>query len=357
MGGASPLYVRLCGYLLTMNPSDLTTWLPDLAREHGLADVGVARVAPMDPQPLQTWLEQGYGAGMTYLQRHLPLRADLTRVLPGARSVICALVPYAGPDARDAAVGAVACFARGPDYHDIVRDRLQQLWAEIARRYPEALGRVFVDSGPLPERELARRAGLGRLGWNSCLISPLWGSRLVLGEILTTLPLVPTPPLEGGCAGCGACVRACPAGALVRPGVVDARRCIAYLTIEHAGAIPPPLRPLIGTRLFGCDTCQDVCPHNRDLPAAPHPLPHDPALCRLDPVELLSLPAEDFQRRFRRTPLHRARRAGLLRNACIVLGNAPDPRAFPLLRQAALDPDPVISAHAVWAVEREKGEG
>jgi epoxyqueuosine reductase len=314
----------------------------------------------MDPAPFRAWLAAGYAAEMAYLERHLPLRADLRAVLPGARSAICVALPYPGPQPGEAAIGAVAKYARGADYHDVVRERLTLLWDELRREHPAAEGRVFVDSGPLPERELARRAGLGWVGKNSCLIHPELGSRFVLGEILTTLALEPTAPITGSCGACRRCLDACPTGALVTPGTVDARRCLSYLTIEHKGPIPRELRPALGTRLFGCDACQDACPHNRVCDIIDSPLAPAADLLAPDLPALLQTSPEEFSRRFRGTALQRAKRRGVLRNACVALGNLGDQANIPALAQALQDREPLVRDHAAWALGRlgeRKGGG
>ena len=330
----------------------ITSLISEHAHELGFPAVGVAAVEPMDPAPLRAWLAAGYGAEMAYLHRHLPLRADLTAVLPGARSVICVALPYAGPVNGETAVGAVACYARGEDYHRVVAERLQQLWVRIQAMVPDAVGRIFVDSGPLPERELARRAGVGWVGRHSCLISPLLGSRFVLGEILTTLALPASTPLEGSCGDCRRCRDACPTGALQETGMVDARRCLSYLTIEHRGAIPRALRPLLGTRLFGCDACQHACPHNQQLGDISTPLIPRAELIAPDLPTLLALSPAEFAQGFRHTALQRAKRVGLLRNACVALGNLGDPAHHTVLAAALRDPEPLIRAHAAWAQGR-----
>jgi epoxyqueuosine reductase len=326
------------------------------ARAHGFVAVGVALVRPMDPSPLVDWLDAGHGAEMTFLRRHAPLRADLAQVMPGARSVICVAMPYPEPEGHGLPEGLVARYARGRDYHDVLRERLHALWDDLGI---DAEGRIFVDSGPLPERELARRAGVGWVGKNACLIVPGIGSRVVLGEILTTADLPPTALVAGDCGDCRRCLAACPTAALVAPGVVDARRCLSYLTIEQRGPIPEDLRPLMGTHLFGCDACQDACPHNS--PATPLSSGRGAggegrAGARNDTTPsltpLLALTEETFRARFRNTPILRAKCAGLLRNACIVLGNLGDPAAIPALTRAANDPDPLVREHAAWALER-----
>lgn len=338
--------------VIFMEQQSLCTFISTRAFELGFAAVGFAVVEPMDPSPLRTWLEAGYGAEMHFLRRHLPLRADLTAVLPGARSVICGAMPYAGPAPGESLLGAVACYARGEDYHRVVTERLRWLWAEIKAMVPAAEGRVFVDSGPLPERELARRAGLGWVGRHSCLLHPQLGSRFVLGEILTTLALPPSTPLAGDCGSCRRCLDACPTGALREPGVVDARRCLSYLSIEHHGALPREVRPQLGTRLFGCDACQDACPYNQHLPVYSTPLAPRAEQLACDLPTLLALSVEEFAARFRHSPLKRAKRTGLLRNACVALGNLAAPMHREALRAALHDDEPVIRAHAAWALGR-----
>ncbi|HEY3416136.1 MAG TPA: tRNA epoxyqueuosine(34) reductase QueG [Armatimonadota bacterium] len=313
-------------------------------KELGFAAAGVAAVEPMDPAPLRDWLAAGYGAEMGYLQRHLPVRGKLDAVLPGARSVICVALPYGGLQRGEPPAGAVAGYAQGADYHDVVHGLLKRVWEEIHFRHPEATGRIFVDGGPLPERELARRAGLGWVGKHGCLIAPGLGSQFVLGEILTTLPLEPTSPLEGSCGDCRSCLQACPTGALVAPGIIDARRCLSYLTIEHKGPIPLDIRPLLGGRVFGCDTCQAACPHN-------HGVGEDVAPLILDLPAVLAITEEEFRQRFRGTALYRTKRRGLLRNACVALGNLRDPSAIPALQAALHDAEELVRSHATWAFE------
>ncbi len=335
----------------SVNSEEETSWILRRAMELGFSAVGVAAVTPMDATPLRSWLRHGYAAEMSYLARHLPLRADLCAVLPGVRSAICVALAYPGDRAEESSIGWVARYARGKDYHAVIGTLLRQLWGELHALYPAGEGRVFVDAGPLPERELARRAGLGWVGKNSCLIHPHLGSRFVLGEILTTLELTPSPPLTGSCGDCCRCLTACPTGALVAPGIVDARRCLSYLTIEHTGPLARELRPLLGTRLFGCDNCQDVCPWNQrtctsDLlqPAAD--------LLAPDLGQLLLMSPGEFAHRFRETAFARAKRRGVLRNACVVLGNIADSAAAPVLLHALQDVEPLVRGHAAWALGR-----
>lgn len=333
-----------------MDGTPLTAWALARAREIGFAAAGVAAVEPIDAAPLRAWLDAGFGAEMDYLVRHLPLRADLTRVLPGAKAAICVALPYPGPATDESQVGYVARYARGADYHDVIREMLERLWRELHALAPAAQGRCFVDGGPLPERELARRAGIGWPGAHSCLIADGMGTRFLLGEILTTLPLTPSAPAQGSCGSCYRCIAACPTGAIVRPGIVDARRCLSYLLIEQTGAIPRSFRPLVGTRLFGCDTCQDACPHNRgvgELPTRLHPAAD---LLAPDLLTLLRMSPAAFNERFRGTTLARLKMRGLQRNACVALGNLGDAAAIPALRWALRETEPLVRGHAAWAL-------
>jgi epoxyqueuosine reductase len=221
------------------------------------------------------------------------------------------------------------------------------------RESPGCVAFGVTDTAPLLERDFARRAGLGWVGKNTMLINKDRGSFFFLGALLTDLDLRADPPHESShCGTCTACLDACPTGAFPEPGVLDARRCISYLTIELRSPVPEDLREGIGNWLFGCDVCQDVCPWNRHAAPGPVPFPADPSLATLDPVELLSLSDAEFRRRFRGTSFFRARRSGLLRNAAIVLGNVGDERALPALEKAAADPDEVVRDAARWAIGR-----
>jgi epoxyqueuosine reductase len=236
----------------------------------------------------------------------------------------------------------IARYARGPDYHDIIRDRLKRLLAWLREQEPGCRGRGVVDTAPLLERDFARRAGLGWVGKNTMLINKHRGSYFFLGALLTDLALRPDPPHAAShCGTCTACLDACPTQAFAGPGWLDARRCISYLTIELRGSVPGDLRPGVGDWLFGCDVCQQVCPWNRRDDTEP---------TAVDPAELLGLSEEGFRARFSGTALTRAGRAGLLRNAALVLGNVGDERSLPALERAAADPDPLIRDAAAWAM-------
>jgi epoxyqueuosine reductase len=249
----------------------------------------------------------------------------------------------------------VARYARGRDYHDVIKPRL---WA-LVRFLEERCGRpvtarVFVDDGPCADRAVAQRAGLGFFGKNTNLLTRTHGSYVLLGAALTDVPLPPDPPAIGDCGSCTLCLDACPTGALPTPYELDSARCISYLTIEHRGSIPEELRPLVGEHLFGCDICQQVCPWNRLAASTAESgfAPEMGAGASLDPAAVLALDEVAYRQRFRGSPLKRAKRQGLRRNAAVVLGNGAGAAAEPTLRAALDDPDPVVREHAAWALAR-----
>ena len=265
---------------------------------------------------------------------------------------------YAGPRAPELPPlhGRVSRYAWGEDYHRWLLDRLESLVQRIADETGPFPYRCYVDTGPILERAWAQASGLGWTGKNTNLLHPQLGSLLFLGVALLGIDLPSTlSPQLPSCGDCTRCLDACPTGALVAPGVLDARRCVAYLTIEHRGAIPVALRPLLGDRVFGCDTCQDVCPWNHK-PLLAHADVAAPPTATLDLPELLTLSEADFRARFRHTPLWRATWRGLARNAAVVLGNRADPAARPALARAATaHPDAMMREHAAWALAQLKG--
>ncbi len=254
--------------------------------------------------------------------------------------------------------GRVAAYAAGPDYHRYIWDRLNQLAAWLEAEVPGCRTEAVADTAPLLERDFARRAGLGWVGKNTMLIHPRRGSFFFLGAVLTDLELATDDPfLTAHCGTCTACLDACPTQAFAEPFVLDATKCISYLTVELRSHVPVDLRVPMGNWLYGCDVCQDVCPwnHKRRRGGGREDvvgLPYDPEMAWLDPVELLGLDAAAFRERFKKTSLWRNRRPGLLRNAAIVLGNVGDTRALPALEKALADPEDVIREAARWAIER-----
>ncbi|MCZ2342773.1 MAG: tRNA epoxyqueuosine(34) reductase QueG [Bacteroidales bacterium] len=300
------------------------------------------------------WLDAGYAGTMSYLHRHRENRQHPRPIVPGVRSVLMLAFEYGQPhsDATPTAEphqGRVAAYARGPDYHRLIWDRQNELAAWLMAEVPGCRAFGVSDTAPLLERDFARRAGLGWFGKNTMLINKRRGSYFFLGGLLTDLELMPdSPHATQHCGTCTNCLDACPTGALLEPGMLDARKCISYLTIEYRGTIADADKSLVGDWLWGCDVCQEVCPWNREPHAGPFPT--DPALATLDPIALLRLTDAQFRQRFRGTVFFRGKRSGLLRNAAIVLGNCGDDRALPILSQAANDPDPVIAEAARWAV-------
>jgi epoxyqueuosine reductase len=306
----------------------------------------------------QHWLEQGYAGKMDYLHRNGPRRRHPSSILEGVRSVLMLGMEYGErgaekhslPTARHA---RVASYAAGPDYHLFVWDRLNTLSNWLMTEVPGSTAIGVADTAPLLERDFARRAGLGWVGKNTMLINTRRGSFFFLAALLTDLALEPDRPFETShCGTCTACLDACPTKAFPQPHVLDASRCISYLTIELRTEIPVELREPIGDWLFGCDICQDVCPWNRKESPGPVAFPRDPDLEWLDPVELLGLDADAFRLRFKKTAFFRSRRVGLLRNAAIVLGNTGDEQALPVLERSLADPEEVIREAARWAIER-----
>ncbi len=328
------------------------------ARELGFDDCRCTTAAPpASAAHFQTWLDAGKAGEMVWLARNSAKRKAPELVLPGAQSIITLAAAY-GPDAGETAkatpsgAGVVARYARHEDYHDVLAEKLRVLTAFVnALGGPETRSLWYVDTGPLLERDLAQRAGLGFLGKHTNLISRRLGNWIFLAEILTTLALPPDAAETNHCGHCTRCVSACPTQAITAPFQLDARRCISYLTIELKGAIPVELRPAIGNRIYGCDDCLAACPWNRF--AREGSLMKSVARGDLNTPDLLGLLALDetgFKARFAGTPLLRTKRRGVLRNVCVALGNTGGNEARPALEQAATDSEPLIAEHAKWAL-------
>jgi epoxyqueuosine reductase len=294
------------------------------------------------------WTAEGRAGEMQWLTREPDRRTDPAKVLPGARSIIVAGLNYWQPQPKGR--GRIARYALGEDYHHILLEKLETLAAEL--RETGAQAKVYVDTGPILEKPLAQRAGLGWQGKSTMLIHTKLGPWLLLGEIVTTLELEPDPPQRDHCGTCARCMSACPTGAITAPYQLDARRCIAYLTIELKGSIPEDLRPLIGDRVYGCDECLDVCPWNRFAQTTRETrfLARDEGQGRDQLHALLEISAAEFKRRFARSPILRVKRRGLLRNVCVVLGNIGTPDDLPALRRAEQHEEPLVREHAAWAI-------
>jgi epoxyqueuosine reductase len=339
----------------------VTSHLPEIADEARALGFPLVGASPLGPLPVgpffAAWLAEGRAGEMTYLARRTAMRLDPRHAMPWARSVIVLAFPYRPPppppaDWRATLRGRVAAYAAGGDYHKRLGGILRSLTDRLAARIPGARFLSYVDTGAVLEREWAVRAGIGWIGRNTLALHRAAGSYFFLAELFTDLALDPSPLPADHCGTCTRCVTACPTGALERGYTMDPRRCISYLTIEHRTAIPLALRPGLENWIFGCDLCQEVCPWNPGSAEAADDdelSPHLPSLLALD--------EDAFHARFAHSAVRRARRAGLLRNVAVALGNSQNPAAVPPLTGALHDPEPLVRAHAAWALGRIGGAG
>ena len=352
--------------------------LREEAARLGFSQIAIAGVDLADAEPrLQAWLDAGMHGDMDYMARHGMRRARPAELLPGTARVICARMDYlpaqCAPDWRvrewarlsDPQAAALSIYARGRDYHKVLRQRLQQLADFLAARVDPGVVRVFTDSAPVMEVALAARAGLGWRGKHTLLLNRDGGSMVFLGEIFVGVPLPVDPPIAPHCGSCARCIEVCPTQAIVAPYVVDARRCISYLTIEHGGPIPEALRPLLGNRIYGCDDCQLVCPWNRWA----HRAVLDDFTPRngLDAADLLALWAwneETFLARLEGSAIRRIGHARWRRNLAVALGNARRALAadhaaqagiVQALEQALPGAAPLVAEHVAWALAQPAG--
>jgi epoxyqueuosine reductase len=348
-----------------VTPDARSRQVKERALAAGFDLVGVAdATAPPQLAYFAEWIAQGFAGEMAYLTNQRERRSDLRTAFPWARSIVCVGVQYDTPHPYSTSApadrGWIARYAWGDDYHDVLKARLDGLAASLQDELGPFQARTYVDTGPIVERAYAAAAGLGAWGKNTCLLHPEHGSWFFLGELVTDLDLAPDAPRPDMCGSCTACLDACPTEALRAPYVLDATRCISYLTIEVKGAIPEEHRGGLGRQVFGCDICQDVCPWNRKRrrTAGPAFAPREGALAP-NLEDLAGLDAEAFRARFRGSPLKRAKRRGLLRNVAVALGNSGDPAHRPVLERLAADEDPLVREHALWALRQleNKKEG
>ena len=319
--------------------------------------VGIASLGPVETaEAYRNWIDRGFAGEMEYLVRGAEKRNDSRLPFPGSASAIVVGLNYGG---RSPA-GPVARYARGDDYHDVMGEKLRSLhqWLEAELGRP-INGKAYVDTGPLLERDLARRAGLGWHGKNTNLVNPKLGSFFFIGALLVDLQLESDTPFEADrCGSCTRCLDACPTDAFVEERVLDATRCISYLTIEQKGSIPIELREKLGSLLYGCDICQDVCPWNVRFSKAHNDPAFDPRAVIADSDAatlaraILAMDADEFRTHFKGSPMKRAKHRGLARNAAVVLGNVGNESDIGLLDRAAHNHDPLVREHAEWARER-----
>jgi epoxyqueuosine reductase len=341
------------------------TELARLAKAHAYAIgfdlVGIAALGPAETsREFEAWLHEGRAGTMHYLERGAEKRRDTRLPLPGTTHAVVVALDYGGREPS----GPVARYARGDDYHEVMETMLRELHRRIARDAGrEVPGKPYVDTGPLLERDLARRAGLGWFGKNTNLINPERGSFFFLGALVLDLELETDVPFEADrCGTCTRCIEACPTGAITAPRELDARRCISYLTIELREEIPSGLREGIGDRIYGCDVCQDVCPWNvrfaQELPEDSGFNARD-VLANTDGRQLaramLSMTQAQFAAAFKNSPMKRAKLRGLKRNAAIVLGNVGTGEDVDVLARALDDEEPLVREHAAWALRRVSG--
>jgi epoxyqueuosine reductase len=309
-------------------------------------------------------LEDGLMDGLPWYHRDRVLRGTSPQeLLPGARSIICLGLSYYRPvspsNSQQLLTGKVAQYARLQDYHKVMKARMRDYVQGLSSRLEIPIAaRWYVDDGPMLDRAAAARSGLGWFGKNTNILTSSHGSWIFLGQVITDLELEPDPPLKKTCGSCVRCIDACPTGAIVAPYVIDNTLCISYQTIENRGPIPIELRPKMLDWVFGCDICQDVCPVNRSTLAGDSAIWKQEAaegtpaakLDTLGLVDLLRLSEEEFRQRFKGTPILRAKRVGLQRNACVALGNLGDPSAVPALSKALAHDSPLVRSHAAWAL-------
>ncbi len=318
----------------------------------GFDSCRIARCAPPRyADAFRHWLRDGAAGEMEWMERGAEKRCDPEKILPGAQSVVVVALNYWQGERPNESPGRIARYAWGDDYHEVMLRKLRELDSFLQKH--GGVQKIYVDTGPLLERDHAAEAGIGWHGKSTMLIDRSLGTWFFLGEILTTLELPPDEMQTARCGSCTRCITACPTGAITDAHRLDARRCISYLTIELKGSIPLELRPLIGDRIYGCDACLDACPWNRFAAVSRESaFAARPATTKMQLRDYLSLGESEFRILFRNSPIKRIKRRGLLRNVCVALGNVGTAQDLPALEGAAVDTEPLIAEHASWAISR-----
>ncbi|MGD8330457.1 MAG: tRNA epoxyqueuosine(34) reductase QueG [Acidobacteriota bacterium] len=332
-----------------------------MSERHGFDLCAVTPIAQLEAaQRLREWLAHRMHGTMGWLERNADKRCDPHAVLPGARSVVVVAMNYHTevPATHAADEGCISRYAWGDEYHDILGCRLSALQADLEERFPGMQGRWYVDTGPVLEKAWGEQAGIGWIGKHTNVINRELGSWIFLGALIVDLDLAGGAPHGDYCGSCTACIDVCPTDAIVAPYVLDARRCISYLTIENRGQIPAEFRVPIGNRVFGCDDCQDVCPWNRFAHESAQARLFYPAADNAAPklIALLALDEPGFRARFRDSPVLRAKHRGFLRNVAVALGNSGDDAAVPALIARLDHAEELVRGHVAWALGRLGGE-
>lgn len=342
-----------------MNLSDA---ILERAEQLGFARAGIVPVDEPDTvRQYQQWLAEGRQGEMSYLSKYSDIRIGESELEPGMKSVVVLATNYHRALATTEGGWRLARYALGDDYHDTLWERMREIAAFIHAETGAAVAsRPAVDTAPILERDLAARAGLGWVGKNAMVIDPEIGSYTFISELYVDTEITSTAERRPDrCGTCSACIDACPTGAIISPYVIDARRCISYLTIELRGPIPRHLRPLIGDRLFGCDICQEVCPWNRKAPESTDDIFRQREIYDLFTLrELIQFPHSWYVEVFRGSAIKRAKHRGLLRNAAVVMGNRADPDDVPVLRRVlTTSEEPLVRGHVAWALGRIGSDG
>ena len=338
-----------------------TLCIERFARELGFDGFGVT--GPNSAEAVKRykdWLALGYEGEMAYMSRNVGKRSDLEAVLSGIKSIVCLRTNYLTADkniefVHDLDRGDISLYALNEDYHDVLIQRHRKLEEKIKKEFEGCQTRLYIDTGPVLEKPLAQKAGLGWIGKHTNLITEDVGSYYFLSEILLDVPLVESEPALDRCGTCRSCIDICPTNAIVAPYVLDSRKCISYLTIELKGVIPLEFRKAIGNHIYGCDDCQIVCPWNSFAVKTDEEAFRERDGSR-QLIELMRMDDEAFRKRFRKSPVKRTKRKGLLRNVAVALGNSGNSFAVVPLTDALSDYEPLIRAHAVWALGELLGE-